>query len=783
MESNLSKSICVVIVTLLFLSTLPVYAGVPSEPHTAPAMWIEPSTISVLDLGLSFGDKFNVTVWVNMDVASYTWQVKMLYNNAHLKALRAGYTHDAKSEFFDFPGSITIPVSPVIDHAAGFVLHGESLMGDIQRDPGGGSLCWVEFEIIASPPPLGILESDLDITTTYPGETYVLNPDLASVSLTPYNAHYTYAYVAPPKPHLAVDPAYKEFLQFPPSSVGKLFDIKIYIMSLDATWSLENVSTYLGFDDSLIDVVGVTFGPLWATTTWTLTPGDVELFAGDPTTIPSGDVLIATVTFNVTSQCESPPRLAGEYDESPLDLHDYLLMGLYGAVGTQPEVDGVVRIYCLITIVPPHLEVSSAFLGPELSTGQDFDVTVSIKNLDFHLYLIGVQFRLSYDPTYLEVVEPVEEGPFLPGFAALQPGSLGTFFQSFVQSNDYGPHVLVGNMIFPNETGWWHEPWPEGEGVIATITFRLIRHDPAPPQEIVIPLNIVEQLAVGLDDPATQNPVDKSLYPPINGTVTIYGRLPGKMIDVYGGLERTPFPPPYGGQGQDNPMDMVWPQKEVCLYANVTYNWWPVQYKIVAFEVEGPFADPEATVRKEKYDILLKATGTTNEFGVASITFRMPWQCEDAESYFGVWKVTATVDIACEVMNDTLKFHYDYLIHIWKETKTDKYPYKHYESVNITIEYGTYALQSYPVLFTAVIYDELNVPIGIGYQNFSLTERPYKKWCTYKNDSLTIVIHIIPKWAFAGLATIHVNCFDKDPTIGGQPWCPEATVKIYIKPE
>jgi len=751
MENNLSRFACILIVTTLFVGILPAFAP-PSEPHAAPAMWIEPSTIDVLGLGLSFGDKFNVTVWLNMDVGTYVWQFKMLYNNAQLKALRAVYTHNAKSEFFDFAGSITIPVVPIIDHAAGFVLHGESLMGDMQRDPGEGSLCWVEFEIIASPPPMGLLESDLDITTTYPDDTYVLNPDLDTTSLTSYNAHYTYAYIAPPKPHLAVDPAYKEFLQYPPSSVGELFDINIYLMSYDGTWSLENVSTYLGFDDSLIDVVDVTFDPLWTTTTWTPTPGDVELFAGDPTTtIPSGNVLIATVTFNVTHQDEAPPRPAGDYDASPLDLHDYLLMGLYGEVQTEPEVDGVIRIYCLVTIIPPHLEVSNAILGPEPSVGEEFDVTVSIKDLDAHLYLVGVQFRLSYDPTYLEVVEPVEEGPFLPGFAALQPGSLGTFFQAFNQSNGaYGPHVLVGNMIFPNETGWWNPPWPEGEGVIATITFRLIRHDPAPPQETIIPLNIVEQLAVGLDDPETQNVADVSLDTPINGTVTIYNQLPGRMIDVYGGLECTPFPAPYGGQGPHKPMDMVWPQKEVCLYVNVTYNFWPVQNKIIGFEVEGPFdlVCGQELVPKPRYGILLKDTAITNESGVAKITFRMPWQCFNATEYFGIWKVTATVDIACTVINDTLMFHYDYLMNIWKVT-TDKYKYCHCEWVNINITYGTFALQSYPILFTAVIYDELNQPIGM---------------------------------AFAGIATIHVNCFDKDPTVGGQAWCPEyPPPKIYIK--
>ena len=782
MGNSLSKFVSVVFITMLSLGILPVFAGVPSEPHTAPAMWIEPSTISFSTADVSVGYKFNVTVWVNMDVASYTWQVKMLFDKTQLKADRIGYTHGSKSEFFDFSGSVTVPVTPVIDNTAGYVLHGESLMGAISREPGQGSLCWVEFEVIASPPPGGSLESDLDISTTYPTDTYVLDPDLNSITFTPYNAHYSYAYAVPPKPHLAVDPNYTEFPQYPPSSVGKLFDVNIYIMSLQSAWSLENASLHLGFDSSLINVVNVAFDPIWTTTTYTVTPGDLEIFVGNPTAIPSGNVLIATVTFNVTHQCTSPPRAAGEFDESPLDLHDYLLMGTYMRVETEPEVDGVVRIYCLVTIPVPYLEVSNATLGPEYSVGKEFKITVSIKNLDAHWYLVGVQFRLSYDPTYLNVTS-VEEGPFLKGFAALQPGSLGTFFQSYIQGNGYGPHILVGNMIYPNGTGWWHPPWPNGSGVIATIMFRCIKQDSAPPQETIIPLNIIEQLAVGLDSPETQNPVDVTLGVPRNGTVIIYNLLPGRTIDVYGGVNAAkwgipspPFPAPYGGQGPNNPMDMVWPQKEVYLYANVTYNLWPVQNKIVAFEVEGPF---NATSGRQPA-ILLKTTAITDEHGVAWIRFRMPWQCEDPESYFGVWKATATVDIAGEVINDTLTFHYDYLVRLWKVT-TNKYKYYHGEHINVTITYGTHAQQVYPALFTLVIYDELDQPIGINYISLTVGGAEY---CKYRNSSISLEISI-PKWAFAGVATVHANVFDYDPTEGGQAWCPEYTPspKIYIKPE
>jgi hypothetical protein len=126
-----------------------------------------------------------------------------------------------------------------------------------------------------------------------------------------------------------------------------------------------------------------------------------------------------------------------------------------------------------------------------------------------------------------------------------------------------------------------------------------------------------------------------------------------------------------------------------------------------------------------------------------------------------------------------MQFHYDYMVHIWKVT-TDKYEYKHYENVVIRIEYGSHAMQTYPVLITAVIEDDLGVPIG--FTSFEGTVGG-AVFCQYKNNTITLTIYI-PKWAYAGIATVHVNAYDKEPFVGGQAWCPEYTPapKILILP-
>jgi len=765
----MKRTVAFLLVALMVLAAFPQFLAKPAYSQAENSMWIEPSTLSFTTDKTSVGFKFNVTLWLYVTADNmYTWQFKLYYNTSQLKATRTGYSAGTQSEWATKrTGGATAPVTPVIEE--NYVLFAESIVGDYYVPAGTkASLAWVEFEIIAAPPMGGKLESVLDINNV---DTYVLNPGLSEITISKIGASYSYTWVAPPRPTLIVDPAYREYGPYPPSAVGTEFDENIIIKGLSAAWFLKNASTHLTYNPALLSVISVSFGPAWTYTEYTVTNGDIYIFA-NTTTPPSGDVLLATIRFNITFQDTAPPRTPGEYDESPLDLNNYHLFAETMEIPTTPEVDGKVRIYCLITLPLAHLEVSSVTMGPEPVLGQEFNVTVSIKNLDSHWYLIGIQFRLSYPADLIEPVA-VYEGPFLPSFAAQQPGSLGTFFISYFEpDSSYGPHVLVGEIIYPNETGWWHPPWPEGSGVIATITFKVIYQ--TYPETNVGPFNIVEQLAVGLDGPVTQNIVDVPLDSAVNGTYTITTALPGRMIDLYGGAINKGYgtghgysyqgvgviwPAPYGGQGPNSPMDLVMDQSQVWLFANVTYNYWPVQSKLVSFEVLNPSGGTYA-----------KFTAITDENGVAYVTFRMPWLCENPESLFGEWKVIATCNLGDVVIRDTMTFHYDWLIRIWKVT-TDKSSYNHGEKVDVKIEFGTHAMQTYPVLFSVVIEDELGVAIGI--QTIELTVGG-AKYSTYKNYAQTIPINV-PKWAFAGIATIHVNAYDKEPAIGGFGWCPEFT--------
>jgi hypothetical protein len=105
---------------------------------------------------------------------------------------------------------------------------------------------------------------------------------------------------------------------------------------------------------------------------------------------------------------------------------------------------------------------------------QTISINVTLNNLKAYWRVIAVQFRIQYNNTLLEFIN-VTEGPLLKQYASQQPGSLGTLFL-YIHENHmiYGPSVLVGVLIFPNSTGYWNPPFPEGDGTIATINFKVI---------------------------------------------------------------------------------------------------------------------------------------------------------------------------------------------------------------------------------------------------------------------------------------------------------------------
>ena len=149
-----------------------------SEPiphsHDANAIWLEPSTVNLS--GAQVGSRFNITAWLNLTVQSFVWQVKIPFNTTYFNAVRAGYTTDATSSFF--AGHTTVSVNPAIDNYKGDITFGESLLGSDRREPGYGSLMWVEFELVEMPP-----QNCFTFNFSSAGATFILDPSLDDIPL------------------------------------------------------------------------------------------------------------------------------------------------------------------------------------------------------------------------------------------------------------------------------------------------------------------------------------------------------------------------------------------------------------------------------------------------------------------------------------------------------------------------------------------------------------------------------------------------------------------------
>jgi len=420
----------------------------------------------------------------------------------------------------------------------------------------------------------------------------------------------------------------------------------------------------------------------------------------------------------------------------------------------------------------PHLEVipKDTVLT---ALGQRFNASIVIKNLDSDWRLVGFNFKLNYDETML-LITNVYNGTFLETYAGAPNG--GMFYIGPVNGPDY---VIAGGMILPDEFGTYHAPFPSTppDGTLYIVEFEGILQGVYP---------TTYSCALDLEDSWVDfgNYVGEMIPkdPSVDGTYLMKPVMPvamGKVIDVY----TCNYEFPFGAQGVANATsgefmfsDMFWPQKEVCLCANVTYNGWPVQQKDVAFEVKAGNGT-----------IMTVLVARTDENGFASVSFRMNWPCDDPESLFGIWEVTATVDIACTVVTDYFYFKYDYLVHIWKVT-TDKDEYGHCEWINVTVEYGSRKIVPYPVLITVTLHDELNYPLVTGTVYFtdmlSFEDCTYEDFlaCTYANYTGSVLLHV-DKSVVAGIATLHVCALSDWPHLYGSALCNEyapATTVVIV---
>ena len=237
-----------------------------------------------------------------------------------------------------------------------------------------------------------------------------------------------------------------------------------------------------------------------------------------------------------------------------------------------------------------------------------------------------------------------------------------------------------------------------------------------------------------------------------------------KAIDLYTQKE------PYSGRGPNQPSDAFAPQEEVILYANVTYMGGPVANKLVAFEVH----DPSLSSR-------LTRTAETDGSGLANVSFRIPWPIENAETIvFGTWSVLANVEIAEEVVTDTLTFKVCWIVEILKVETVDvnnlsKTSFMKGQHIHFRLTVNNTARVEKVATLTFDVYDESEVPLGVVIRED--VKIPPGVTVYFIKDLL------IPTWAFVGVGVVSANAY----TASHAPWCPQVSTtflitKLYVPP-
>lgn len=281
--------------------------------------------------------------------------------------------------------------------------------------------------------------------------------------------------------------------------------------------------------------------------------------------------------------------------------------------------------------------------------------------------------------------------------------------------------------------------WNFGDGNITTVTNPIIVHTFTSPGNYTVTLTVTNN---DLLTNSTSHIVTVLLYQ--------------LAIDVY-----TQQPEPYSGKGPNQPSDAFEPQSKVILYAEVTYNYEPVENKQVAFAVTDPNGE-----------LVLSRSSNTSANGIASIGFTLA-----SNAPFGVYTVLATVEVSGKKANDTLTFLMGWIIEITNIKTVNQYgepknTFTKGEQIYFSVNVKNIAFTPKNATLTVGVHDETGQTIGVA--DILLEVPP-------GTHEYNLIFNVeIPHWTLVGSASAHACAFTNWPWLGGVPYCPEMSTSLYI---
>jgi hypothetical protein len=487
----------------------------------------------------------------------------------------------------------------------------------------------------------------------------------------------------------------------------------------------------------------------------------------------TGNATIVVFTFRVYDQ---PFYYGGDVVATDVWL-TFVKTDLANSAGTPIQHE---RINLCIKLWPrlfqypplPKLDVNPD-LTKDIPLGGTFNIDVWIMNqydgdLSPFWDIGGFDIVLHFDPTLIRA-ESVTVDPD-GWFAGFWPNPI---FVIVADINNTAGTVHVAFFGY----GEYHTP-AYGIGRLFTVQFTSIfESETYPPPSCVIGLRNPEPRPMpdptnwpkeyfmtdiaGFPHPERPMPPwnGRDTAPPIphvieNATYTAKFKPPGRWIDVY-----TQYPDGFNGKGPNQPSDAFGPQATVRLIAEVTYNFNPVQQKMVTFEIS----------HGEFHWILCNIT---DENGIAWVEFGIPWPCDNPEGrVFGTWYANASVDIREVRVTDTITWEVGYLINIVSVEPQPDDVFAIGEHLSFKVTFNSISHQDREAYFSIVVYDELQVPIAwflVG----PITVH-------YGTDSIIIECKTVPKHTFVGMGHVYTNIlYLKDGYF--LQYCPQNVIPIGL---
>lgn len=355
------KKITSIILLLIFTLTFTVNMKLSFQQET-PLIYVEPSIVT----GLSPCENFTVAVNLANVTPMYGLDLRFRWDPTILEYV----SHVAKIPVETHTGGVlhqpTIMLMDEVDDVAGTYWLAATSLFPAPAFTGNGTFFEMTFHVI------GVGVCDLEIFTSD------LADDQSPPSSIPHDIENgLFSNFVPKTARLEVDP--KNVIDAGLTPCHN-FTVDVDIENLA---ELEDVEFWLGYDTSILDVVGVTPSAALSATVDVFELEGKMRFNATASPSLNGDLTLANVTFHVE-----------DTGETVIDLYNITLVDRFGgSISYEEPTDGFFSniLKAKLFVDPPEL------IDPTLTPGEVFEIDVKIENV-FDFY--GVRFNLSYN-TYV----------------------------------------------------------------------------------------------------------------------------------------------------------------------------------------------------------------------------------------------------------------------------------------------------------------------------------------------------------------------------------------------